>query len=423
MQPSTELVKDTIVPSDGENDSQSSKLLLKPNTVPAEIDIMNKLSGETGSQAELEDPDFHNFGSHDSVDEKSKVSRKSSFLSSILQVADKHATKTNNNSRPMSAPSRSSSTTMVTGTCSSVTLPSQFNVSELKVLRLKQQSEIDERQKRRLNIEESARAALHYSAKRQSLKTMSLPRDHRSSSLSAASFISCKSGEKRSGRKSSSPAVMGSNSSPTYSHDETSPFDDPNLTNSNVEEAKDSNAQILQTDELWDQIEQTGRSKEREVTITSDPALMVTSVSEELKSSGTYCDDSESRKSYVVEETAIFVSFEESHSQTLPGANLQDTESSTSNGIHTSKTTLRLPPTVNGNNGRHRTASFSNKRKSFVKSNLDFEKLYFLFIEIDSLLQTLRSLSAHDEEVEELKILEGMLKSNTFKKAKQVNSG
>ena len=42
-------------------------------------------------------------------------------------------------------------------------------------------------------------------------------------------------------------------------------------------------------------------------------------------------------------------------------------------------------------------------------------------IEIDSLLQMLRSLSAHDEEVEELNALEGMLKSNTFKKAKQVN--
>ena len=40
--------------------------------------------------------------------------------------------------------------------------------------------------------------------------------------------------------------------------------------------------------------------------------------------------------------------------------------------------------------------------------------------EIDSLLQTLRSLSAHDEEVEELNVLEGMLKSDTFKKAKQV---
>lgn len=41
--------------------------------------------------------------------------------------------------------------------------------------------------------------------------------------------------------------------------------------------------------------------------------------------------------------------------------------------------------------------------------------------EIDSLLQTLRSLSARDEEVEELNVLEGMLKSNTFRKAKQVN--
>lgn len=44
------------------------------------------------------------------------------------------------------------------------------------------------------------------------------------------------------------------------------------------------------------------------------------------------------------------------------------------------------------------------------------------FTEIDSLLETLRSLSARDEEVEELNILEGMLKSNTFKKAKHVRT-
>ena len=47
---------------------------------------------------------------------------------------------------------------------------------------------------------------------------------------------------------------------------------------------------------------------------------------------------------------------------------------------------------------------------------------FTLFTEIDSLLETLKSLSAHDEEVEELNILEGMLKSNTFKKAKQVHT-
>ena len=40
--------------------------------------------------------------------------------------------------------------------------------------------------------------------------------------------------------------------------------------------------------------------------------------------------------------------------------------------------------------------------------------------EIESLLLTLRSLSARDDEVKELNILEGMLKSNTFKRAKQV---
>ena len=39
--------------------------------------------------------------------------------------------------------------------------------------------------------------------------------------------------------------------------------------------------------------------------------------------------------------------------------------------------------------------------------------------DIDSLLDTLKSLS-YNEDVEDLKILEDMLKSNTFKKAKQV---
>ncbi len=40
--------------------------------------------------------------------------------------------------------------------------------------------------------------------------------------------------------------------------------------------------------------------------------------------------------------------------------------------------------------------------------------------DIDSLLHTLKSLSSHEDD-EDLRILEDMLKSNTFKKAKQVS--
>lgn len=43
-------------------------------------------------------------------------------------------------------------------------------------------------------------------------------------------------------------------------------------------------------------------------------------------------------------------------------------------------------------------------------------------VDIDSLLTTLKSLSSHEED-EDLKILEDMLKSNTFKKAKHVSGG
>ena len=46
----------------------------------------------------------------------------------------------------------------------------------------------------------------------------------------------------------------------------------------------------------------------------------------------------------------------------------------------------------------------------------------FCVTDIDSLLDTLKSLSSNEED-EELRMLEEMLKSNTFKKAKQVKRG
>lgn len=52
---------------------------------------------------------------------------------------------------------------------------------------------------------------------------------------------------------------------------------------------------------------------------------------------------------------------------------------------------------------------------------LSFVLSLCLSADIDSLLSTLKSLTSNEED-EDLKILEEMLKSNTFKKAKHVSS-
>jgi hypothetical protein len=155
VQPS---VKPTAIVSGTESDIESAQLL--------EIDSAKC----TGARSQSE-PTSHSRVSAQSseqqeCDKHTEVVRKSSFLSSIMEVADKHTYKS---SRPMSAPSRSASTKLPSG--------------EKAILQIQ---ESDEKLKPKIKIEEGARAALQYPAKHQNIhiKAMSLPRDHKPASLS-----------------------------------------------------------------------------------------------------------------------------------------------------------------------------------------------------------------------------------------------
>lgn len=308
---------------------------------------MNKLGEIVGS--EFERDDSGTFDSQDDITSSNKrplVSRKSSFLNSIMQVADKHTTKA---SRPLSAPSRSSSSiTMTRG--SFTTLPSQFNGSELRLLREKQRSENIERQKRRANIEQSARAAFQYSARRQSLKTMSLPRDHESATLLATLVASSKS-EEDSIMKSSA-TFMGSNSSSACCEDENSPPGHPISVKSSMNEDKE--ASVIKTDQLQHHIKYAGKASLDN--ISSDGSGIV---ADELKSPSSRYGNADVSRS-VIEENDITVSFEESQSLCY------DQLSQGFHSMQESKSAFTMAHPKNEERGRHRVASFSNKRKFCV---------------------------------------------------------
>lgn len=265
---------------------------------------------ESGSQS---DPNsYSGVSAHNSkqqvCDKHTEVVRKSSFLSSIMEVADKHTYKS---SRPMSAPSRSVSTT----------LPSQSNGSGEKSLI--QRQEPNEKHKRKINIEESARAALQYSAKHQNLhvKAMSLPRDHKPASLSS---------EKRSNGLSSAT------SSPKHHLNTSSPS---SSMGANIAGGEESCS--------FQNGDQSDRTK---VEMNSSFVCGVSGDSEPV-------DNGDSMKSNTVEEKDIFVSFQAPQSPTLTSAD----QSKPSNDT---KPSFVTPHTGSEETGRLRASSFSNKRKS-----------------------------------------------------------
>ena len=236
-------------------------------------------------------------------DKHTEVVRKSSFLSSIMEVADKHTYKS---SRPMSAPSRSVSTT----------LPSREKS-------LMQKQESNEMLKQKINIEEGARAALQYTAKHQNLhvKAMSLPRDHKPASLSH---------ENRANGLSSTTS---------------SPKRHLNTSNSSRMETNIAGGEescTFQNGEQWDS----------KVEMTDDCVYGISDESE-------LTDNGDGMKSNTVEEKDIFVSFQAPQSPSTLASVDQSKSSSDA------KASFIAPYTVSEETGRLRAASFSNKRKSF----------------------------------------------------------
>ena len=173
--------------------------------------------------------------------------------------------RTSSNGRPMSAPNRSSSSGTISGRKSSSTLP-HVTGTEFR-MREKRMSLDVERQKRILNIHESARAALQYSANRRSSKADSLPRDSRSGSLTH-SILSTGSEEdiphsNTRYRKSSSPTFispppLGNSSIASNSANDgvSTPL---NLRHLSIDETKE--ASLTQMDEIWRQVEAIADTK------------------------------------------------------------------------------------------------------------------------------------------------------------------
>ena len=131
--------------------------------------------------------------------------------------------------RPMSAPNRANQ--------SAIAATPQFRTSgsspSADKLKEKRKSLDIERQKRLMNIQESTRAALHYSAQRKTSKADSLPRDSRSASLTNSLLSGssdndvASSGNVYYSHKSSSPGpgpTTPSLSSPLHSSSLTSPL-------------------------------------------------------------------------------------------------------------------------------------------------------------------------------------------------------
>ena len=337
---------DDVIVSDAKHDFESAQLLLKPDSMPNETSM--KVCGETGSQT---DPDsYSGFNSHNEkqkhvYDKNAEVVRKSSFLSSIMQVADKH-TCTSRSSRPKSAPSRS---VVVSG--GSTTLPSHLNRSEVKLLTQKQHS--NEKLGQKENIEEGARAALQYSAECQNLhvKALSLPRDHKSASLSAASLTSS---ELYYANRQSSTI-----SSPKCCPNTTFPSGDSRETEASTTVGKESY--------VFQNSEQVDKTEEDETTNNCDCGISGESVHAGFTSSANYSGDGDGRKYNIVEEKDICISFQAPQSQSIEVPDLSAAQSKSSGDT---EVTFMLPHIVNEETGRHRAASFSNKRKSSFRLNV-----------------------------------------------------
>ena len=184
------------------------------------------------------------------------VSASTSILNTIMEIARKHSSTqldggrqsetkegrtTHKNTRPISAPIRSSPSS---GSC---TLPSSLTQTELRKFREKRISLDEERQKRRANIKESARAALQYSRHR---KSESLPRQY--SSPLSKSLGSEEEFHSLHNRKSSSPAVVPGGTSPVKVAPESSPVH-LNLRILSMDETLE--ASFNQMDEIWRQVE------------------------------------------------------------------------------------------------------------------------------------------------------------------------
>lgn len=189
-------------------------------------------------------------------------------VSSMGEGEDRAFSGTSNSRRPMSAPNRSISAGAIGHNYrTSTTLPSssgaqQAGPSADKMLWRKRKSLDVEQQRRTTNIQEGARIASEYSAKRKNSRTETVQRDSRSTSCSR-SVVSTSSDNDLTGSgnvyfcKSSSPAVTlphhESSNSTASEATSTTPL---NLRQLSINQTRE--ASLTQMDEIWRQVEAIG---------------------------------------------------------------------------------------------------------------------------------------------------------------------
>lgn len=299
---------------------------------------------------------------------------------------------TQSKGRPKSAPNRSISTGSV-GTKFS-TLP--CSVAGLEKLREKRKSLDEERQRRTVNIQESTRAALQYSAKRKDSRSETLPRDSRSCSIESTSSNNDITGVANLHfRKSSSPAVNSprhesSDASSLSPHHKSSNASDTilntslNLRHLSIEQTRE--ASLTQMDEIWKQVEATSnkpseRGANSSMSVTS-PSSVTTDVEDNRNASlspsldpkdiGIELDRSplepdERRRSDVLMESDILISIMEPVAESTPLRPEGDVMGGASVGnVHGGRgmEALELPFSEGGRSrskARNRPTSFSNK--------------------------------------------------------------
>lgn len=306
-------------------------------------------------------------------------------VSSIGEEDDGALSGTSNSRRPLSAPNRSISAGAIGRNLqNSTTLPTASSgMSTGNRLREKRKSLDVERQRRIANIQEGARAAMHYSAKRRNSRpealprdSKSLPRDSRSASLTH-SIVSTSSDNDLSGsghllnfRKSSSPAMtVPQHESSNSNASDTSSSTPLNLRHLSIDETRE--ASLTQMDEIWRQVEAIGdKPSERGMYVSAlvdPPVAQSTGVEDDRsavvtpnldpKDAGMELDQ-DKRRSEVLRESDISISVLEPIDHSTPLSKPPTLEGGATGGA---SLLAPLRPGDHGNRLKNRPPSFSNQ--------------------------------------------------------------
>ena len=331
----------------------------------------------------------------------------------------------------------SSSSLTPTSIATSTTSPSHSVKTAHSVKNVKRKSLDLVRQRRIVNIHESTRTALQYSANWKSSKPDPLSRDARGPSMACSSASTgSEDGEDNVASTASLLAYSTATTSdvPTPSSSQAGGATNKPLNLRHLSMDQTKQASVTQMYEIWKEVEAIGsQSEEKQDSVNSQPIGLSSSrtaspaVGEELVDMGIaeqrnldVCSAARSRS------RSLSSNWEESE-KPIPGVISEGDDDATTN-----HRTPKMHAMATDNTSKKKR----NMSNSFSSQGKDGHTLYVvapvvavmcsvyihthMYLEIESLLDTLKSLSRQDED-DDLRMLEDMLKSNTFKQAKRVS--